>query len=158
MSAYLHVRGGTIDAVQEPRIKHLVMAKWSDYRPVLRSATLRFLERKPYIDAAREDPRIRDEMVMGVFEDFENEFREPVLADADRELVTVCPPILREIVELEPPRIQRAFVEGALMRRMFRLLVEGEGWEADAQVRDVMARHYPFHLAAVEAVETLAPR
>jgi hypothetical protein len=97
-------------------------------------------------------------MVMGVFEDFENEFREPVLADVDRELVTVCPPILREIVEPEPPRIQRAFVEGALMRRMFRLLVEGEGWEADAQVRDVMARHYPFHLAAVEAVETLAPR
>ena len=39
------------------------------------------------------------------------------------------------------------------MRRLFRLLVDGRGWEADANVRDVMARHYPFHLAAVEAVE-----
>ena len=133
-------------------------AKWSDYRPVLRSATLQFLAREPYLDVARGDPRVRDELVMGVFEDFEHEFREPVLADVDREVVTVCPPILREIVEPEPPRIQRAFVEGALMRRMFRLLVDGEGWEADAQVRDVMARHYPFHLAAVEAEETHAPR
>jgi len=129
------------------------MAKWSDYKPVLPSATLRFLELEPYIDAARGDPRVRDEMVMGVFADFEHEFREPVLTDVDRELVTVCPPMLRHIIDPEPPRIQRAFVEGAFMRRMFRLLVEGEGWEADAQVRDVMARHFPFHLAAVEAVE-----
>lgn len=140
--------------MQEPHIKQLVVAKWSDYKPVLPSATLRFLEREPYIDAARGDPRVRDEMVMGVFEDFEHDFREPVLTDVDRELVTVCPPMLREIVDPEPPRIQRAFIEGAFMRRMFRLLVEGEGWEADAQVRDVMARHFPFHLAAVEAVES----
>ena len=53
----------------------------------------------------------------------------------------------------EPPRIQRAYIEGSFMRRLFRLLVDGRGWEADANVRDVMARHFPFHLAAVEAVE-----
>ena len=140
--------------MQEPSIKQLVLHKWGDYKPVLPSATLRFLEVEPYIDAAREDPRIRDEMVMGVFADFEAEFREPVLTDVSRELVTVCPPMMREIVDPEPPRIQRAYIEGAFMRRMFRLLVEGEGWEADAQVRDVMSRHYPFHLAAVEAVES----
>jgi len=90
---------------------------------------------------------------MGWFDDFEREFRDPVLADTATETVTVCPPIMREMIEPEPPRIQRAYVEGALMRRMFRLLVDGEGWELDAQVRDVMARHYSFHLAAVEAVE-----
>ncbi len=92
-------------------------------------------------------------MVMGLFEDFERDFRDSVLTDVDQELVTVCPPMMSDIVSPEPPRIQRAFVEGALMRRMFRLLVEGDGWEADAQVRAVMARHFPFHLAAVEAVE-----
>ena len=59
----------------------------------------------------------------------------------------------REIVEPEPWRIQRAYVEGAFLRRLFRLLVDGEGGELDAQVRAVMARHYSFHLAAVEAVE-----
>ncbi|MEX0665865.1 MAG: hypothetical protein WD598_14005 [Acidimicrobiia bacterium] len=120
---------------------------------MLPAASLRFLERDAYLDAARADARVRDEMVMGWFSDFEQEFRDPVLTDVDQELVTVCPPMMRDIVEAEPPRIQRAYVEGAFMRRMFRLLVEGEGWEADAQVRDVMARHYSFHLAAVEAVE-----
>jgi hypothetical protein len=147
------VTAGQTLPMQELRIRSLVLHKWSDYQPVLPLASLRFLDREAYLDAARADARIRDELVMGLFEDFEAEFREPVLADAEREVVTVCPPIMREIVEPEPPRIQRAYVEGALMRRMFRLLVEGTGWEADAQVRDVMARHFPFHLAAVEAVE-----
>jgi hypothetical protein len=132
----------------------VVLHKWGDYKPVLPTATLRFLDHERYLDAARADARVRDEMIMGIFDDFEAEFREPVLTDVDHELVTVCPSLMREIVEPEPPRIQRAYVEGALMRRMFRLLVEGEGWEADAQVRDVMARHFPFHLVAVEAVES----
>ena len=95
-------------------------------------------------------------MVLGWFDDFEHEFREPVLADVTSELVTVCPPIMREWIESEPPRIQRAYVEGAFLRRMFRLLVDDHGWGIDAQVRDVMARHYSFHLAAVEAVESSA--
>ena len=76
-----------------------------------------------------------------------------MLTDVIAQLVTVCPPIMSEVVEGEPPRIQRAYVEGAFLRRLFRLLVDGQGWEADANVRDVMARHYPFHLVAVEAVE-----
>jgi hypothetical protein len=121
---------------------------------VLPTARLRFLAREPYLDAARTDERIRDELAMGWFEDFEAEFREPVLADVTTETVTVCPPIMREWVDPEPPRIQRAYIEGALLRRMFRLLVDDQGWGIDAQVRDVMARHYSFHLAAVEAVES----
>jgi hypothetical protein len=60
---------------------------------------------------------------------------------------------MSEVVDGEPPRIQRAYVEGAFLRRLFRLLVDGFGWEADANVRDVMARHYPFHLVAVETLE-----
>lgn len=96
---------------------------------------------------------MRDELLLGWFGDFEAEFRDPVLSDTSLEVVTVCSSIMLEIVEPEPPRIQTAYVEGAFLRRLFRLLVDGEGWEADAQVRDVMARHYPFHLASVEAVE-----
>jgi hypothetical protein len=134
-----------------------VLHKWGDYKAVLPHASLQFLEYDAYFDAARADERVRDQMIMGLFADFEVEFREPVLTDVVQELVTVCPPMMREIVEPEPPRIQRAYVEGAFMRRMFRLLVEGEGWEADAQVRDVMARHFPFHLVAVEAVEAGGP-
>lgn len=139
--------------MQERSIRSVVLAKWADYQPVLPGAQVRFLPLDPYLDAARTDPRVSDELELGWFTDFDAEFRDPVLADPMREVVTVCPPLMHEIVEPEPPRIQRAYVEGAFLRRLFRLLVEGEGWEADAQVRDVMARHYPFHLVAVEAVE-----
>jgi len=147
------VTQGAECGIEEPRIRTLVQHKWHDYRPVLPRATLRFLEREPYLEVARADPRVADEVSCGLFADFEAEFREPVLADVLTEVVTVCPPIMRDVVEPEPPRIQRAYIEGAFLRRLFRLLVDGEGWEVDTQVRDVMARHYPFHLAAVEAVD-----
>jgi hypothetical protein len=139
--------------MREQTVRTLVLGKWADYRPVLPNAHVRFLERDAYLDAARDDPIVGTELAIGWFEDFAAEFREPVLTDVDSQLVTVCPPIMTEVVEGEPPRIQRAYVEGAFLRRLFRLLVDGQGWEADANVRDVMARHYPFHLVAVEAVE-----
>ncbi len=148
----------TLGAIEEIRIRTLVLSKWGDYRPVLPHATLRFMARDPFLDQARADQHVRDELAAGLFADFEAEFREPVLADPDHKVVTVCPPIMRSIVESEPPRIQRAYVEGAFLRRLFRLLVDGGGWQAEAQVREVMARHYPFHLAAVEAVEQPALR
>ena len=139
--------------MQERSIRSVVLAKWGDYRPVLPAARLRFLALEDYLDAARDDPRVSEELALGWFADFESEFRDPVLTDTAHEVVTVCPPLMQNIVEPEPPRIQRAYVEGAFLRRLFRLLVDGDGWEADAQVRDVMARHYPFHLVTVEAVE-----
>jgi hypothetical protein len=139
--------------VSEGAVRTVVLGKWADYRPVLPDASVRFLPRDEYLDAARDDPIVGIELAAGWFDDFAAEFRDPVLADAVCRVVTVCPPLMAEIVEPEPPRIRRAYVEGAFLRRLFRFLVEGEGWEIDANVRDVMARHYPFHLAAVEAVE-----
>ena len=59
---------------------------------------MRFLPRDAYLDAAREDPTVGTELAVGWFEDFTSEFREPVLADAERQLVTVCPPIMTEVV------------------------------------------------------------
>jgi len=140
-------------AIHEQTVRSLVLGKWTDYRPVLPHARVRFLPRDEYLDAARGDPTVVVELEAGWFADFAAEFRDPVLADPDRQVVTVCPPIMAEVVEPEPPRIQRAYVEGAFLRRLFRFLVDGAGWEAEAAVRDVMARHYPFHLVAVETVE-----
>ena len=134
-------------------MRALVLAKWADYRPVLPSATVQFLPREEFLEVAAHDQRVVDELACGLLADLESDFHEPVLADRVGAMVAVCPPIMREVVDPEPPRIQRAFVEGAFLRRLFSLLVEGEGWEAEAQVREVMARHYAFHLAAVEAVE-----
>jgi hypothetical protein len=140
--------------MEEGRIRSIVLAKWADYKPALPAVHVRFLDREPYVDAARRDTCVQADLDTGWFGDFDHEFRDPVLADPDAELVTVCPPIMRDVITGEPPRIQRAFVEGAFLRRLFRLLVEGQGWEADAQVRAVMARHFPFQLVAVEAVES----
>jgi hypothetical protein len=137
----------------ERAVRSVVLGKWADYRPVLPDASVRFLARDPYLDVARLDPTVGVEIAAGWFTDFDLEFRDPVLADAQHQVVTVCPPLMAAIVEPEPPRIRLAYVEGAFLRRLFRFLVDGEGWEADAAVRDVMARHFPFHLAAVEAVE-----
>lgn len=139
--------------VHEQSIQAVVLGKWADYRPVLPDASVNFLPREPYLDLARHDAGVLAELAAGWFDDFESEFREPVLASVDDQVVTVCPQLIREIIEPEPLRIQHAFIEGSFLRRLFRLLVDGRGWEADAQVRDVMARHYPFHLVAVEAVE-----
>jgi hypothetical protein len=139
--------------MEEARIRSIVLAKWSDYERAVPAVRVRFLARDAYLEAARHDQRVLDELAVGWFADFEHEFRDPVLADPVTEEVTVCPPIMRDVVAPEPPRIQRAFVEGAFLRRLFRLLVDTEGWEADAQVRAVMRKHFPFHLVAVEAVE-----
>jgi hypothetical protein len=138
------------------RIRSVVLAKWADYAPAMPATHVRFLSLEPYLDEARRDERVRADVQAGWFDDFDAEFRDPVLADPVAELVTVCPPMMHDIIEPEPPRIQRAYVEGAFMRRLFRLLVDGIGWEADAQVRGVMARHFPFQLVAVEAVESAA--
>ncbi len=131
-----------------------MLAKWAAYEPALPSVRLRFLAREPYLELARHDRRVREELAVGWFSDFDAEFHDPVLADPDTTLVAVCPSIMREVVAPEPPRIQRAVVEGAFLRRLFRLLVDGDGWEADAQVRAVMARHFSFQLVALEAVES----
>jgi hypothetical protein len=139
--------------MHERAVKSLVLGKWADYRPVLPDASVRFLPRDDYLEVAREDPTVSVELAAGWFDDFATEFRDPVLGDALRRVVTVCPPLMVEVVEPEPPRIQRAYVEGAFLRRLFRFLVDGQGYEVDVAVRDVMARHYAFHLAVVEAVE-----
>ena len=86
--------------IEEPRIRTIVLAKWGDYRPVLPHAQLRFLARDAFLDAARTDQRVRDELAVGWFDDFEAEFREPVLADPTQEVVTVSTAIMREIYQL----------------------------------------------------------
>jgi hypothetical protein len=142
--------------VDERRIRSLVLAKWADYSAAMPDTQVRFLDRDQYLDAARADARVRDELAAGWLADLAD-LRDPVLAEVQAGRVTVCPPLMAEIVEPEPPKIQRAYVGGAFLRRLFRLLVEGEGWEAEAQVRRVMARHFPFELVAVEAVDGAGP-
>ena len=139
------------------QVAALLEHKMAEYRPVLPgSVHLRLLRTDDYLTEARADPTVREHLDLGWYGDFDAEFREPVLADVDRQVVVACPPMFSRLVDEEPPRIQRAFVEGSLLRRMFRFLVAGVGWEADEQIRSIMARHFPFHLVTVESVEGTA--
>ena len=113
----------------------------------------RLLRTESYLVAAREDPTVQEHLVLGWYDDFESEFREAVLADVERNTVTACPPLFSRLVDDEPPRIQTAYVEGSFLRRLFRFLVPAVGWEADELIREIMARHFPFHLVAVETLE-----
>jgi hypothetical protein len=127
--------------------------KMGDYRPVLPDVQLRLLRTEPYLEAAHEHVEVQEHLALGWYRDFEAEFHEAVLTDVEHRAVTACPPMLSRLVDDEPPRIQRAYVEGVFLRRLFRFLVAGVGWEAEEQIREIMARHFPFHLVTVESVE-----
>ena len=73
--------------MHEQTIQAVVMGKWADYRPVLPAATVRFLDRERYLDVARHDASVIAELVAGWFDDFDTEFREPVLTDIDDQVV-----------------------------------------------------------------------
>ena len=135
------------------QVAAVIEHKMGDYRPVLPDVQLRLLRTDAYLVEARDDATVREHVALGWYSDFETEFRDAVLTDLERRNVTVCPPMLSRLVDDEPLRIQRAYVEGTFLRRLFRFLVAGVGWEADEQIRDIMARHFPFHLVAVESVE-----
>ena len=127
--------------------------KMAEYRPVLPDVELHLLRTEPFLEAALAHSDVQQHLELGWYDDFEAEFRDAVLADVDRRTVTACPPMLHRLVHDEPRRIQEAYVKGAFLRRLFRFCVVGVGWEADEQVRDIMARHFSFLLVAVEAVD-----
>lgn len=135
------------------QVAAVIEHKMGDYRPVLPDVQLRLLRTEAFLAAARDDPGVQEHLALGWYADFDTEFREPVLADVERRSVTACPPMFSRLVDDEPLRIQTAYIEGSFLRRLFRFLVAGVGWEADEQIRAIMARHFPFHLVTVESVE-----
>ena len=57
-------------AIYEQTVRSLVLGKWADYRPVIPDASVRFLRRDEYLDAARGDPTVSVELAAGWFCDF----------------------------------------------------------------------------------------
>ena len=52
--------------MHEQTIQAVVLGKWADYRPVLPAATVRFLDREPYLDVARHDAGVLAELAVGL--------------------------------------------------------------------------------------------
>ncbi|MDI6689268.1 MAG: hypothetical protein QME54_02425 [Actinomycetota bacterium] len=143
--------------MNELEIKRLILRKMDVFRSVLPQVSLRFFSRKSYLLWARTIPQVQEEIQLGWYENFEAEFKEPVLALREEKIVGACPSLFVELLKGEPPQIHRLFVEGAFLSRLLLFLVPGTGWEAEEQVRKMMRRHFPLLLAATEAVRGTGP-
>jgi hypothetical protein len=140
--------------LRERDVAAICERKMADFQHKARHLALVHLDPEPYLEAASSDPDIRLELETGFLS--ADELKDPVLLHAGKELFT-CPTLALRVLADEPAEIHRAFVEGAFLRKLFRLFVPaahegGETWEVTHQVREIMQRHFAFQLVACEAV------
>jgi hypothetical protein len=139
--------------MNELEIQQLILKKMDDFRPAAPQVSVRFFSRSKYFRWAQTVPLIQDEIRMGWYENFTSEFRDPVLATLDDKLIGTCPKLFTEILLNETPKIQRLFIEGAFLSRLFLFLVPGQGWEREEEIRHIMQKHFPLLLAALESIK-----
>lgn len=142
--------------MNETDIQQLILKKMEDFRPALPEVSIRFFSRNSYLNWAKTVPLVQEEINMGWYENFTDEFKDPVLVTFDNKLIGTCPPLFIEILTNEKPKIQRLFVEGAFLSRLFLFLVPGHGWEQEEQIRQVMQKHFPLLLAALESIKGIS--
>jgi hypothetical protein len=131
--------------------------KMADFQHKARHLRLVHVTPDTYFDAASSDPDLRFAVDAGFMTDLSEELRDPVLIRVEAGQVFTCPALALKVLTDEPPEIHRPFVEGAFLRKLFRLFVpaafeDGESWEITYQVREIMQRHFAFQLVAFEAV------
>lgn len=131
--------------------------KLADFQHKARHLRLVHVAPDAYFDAAADDPDLRFAVEAGFFTDLTEELRDPVLIRVHDGRVFTCPALALKVLTDEPPEIHRPFVEGAFLRKLFRMFVPaafegGESWEITQQVREIMQRHFAFQLIACESV------
>jgi hypothetical protein len=129
----------------------LISHRVDDYRPALPPVELRLLRRPRYQEAARQHPPIAEQISLGLLDE-DADVRLPVFATLETRVITACPEIVVDNLANEPARLHRPYVDGAVLRELLLFFAE-EGWQGRAQVRAVMARHFPLQLVAAEAVD-----
>jgi hypothetical protein len=138
--------------MNEREIQKLILRKMEDFKPALPEVSIRFFERNNYLVWAKTTPFVQEEIKLGWYQNFEDEFKDPVLVMLEKKLIGTCPRLFVEILTNEPPEIQRFFIEGAFLSRLFLFLVPGRDWEREEQIRNVMQKHFPLLLAALESI------
>jgi hypothetical protein len=131
--------------------------KMADFRHKARRLALHHVDPAVYYDAASDDPDVRLAVQTGFIGSIEEDFRDPVLIRMEDHELFTCPTLALRVLTDEPAEIHRAFVEGAFLRKLFRLFVPatfegGEPWEIAQQVRDIMRRHFSLQLVACETI------
>jgi len=139
--------------MNESEIQEIINKKMADFKTALPEVSIRFFGKDRYLIWAKSVPFIQEEMRMGWYQNFNDEFKDPVLAMLDHKLIGACPQLFVEILSKEPQRIQPLFVEGAFLSRLLLFLVPGRDWEREEEIRHVMQKHFPLLLTALESVK-----
>ena len=139
--------------MDEREIQRLILKKMADFKPALPEVAIRFFGRNTYLVWAKNTSFVQEEIELGWYQNFEDEFRDPVLVMLENKLIGTCPRLFIEILANEPPEIQHFFVEGAFLSRLLLFLVPGRGWEREEQIRNVMQKHFPLLLTALESIK-----
>lgn len=148
----------SIDAtpVSATEVEQIVRRKMVEFRADVHGINLNLMSHESYLQAAVNNPDIKFAMDTGLVTDLETELRDPSLTDWQHRCVVTCPELALAILKDEPAALHRPFVEGALLRRLLTFYVpagtEGARWEAAAQVRQIMERHFSLQLVATEAL------
>jgi hypothetical protein len=143
--------------LRRSEVEAIFEKKVADFRHKADRLVLHQVEPPTYFDAASDDPDVRLAVETGFIESLESDLRDPVLVRIDDLELYACPALALRVLKDEPPEIHRPFVEGAFMRKLFRLFVPatfegGESWEITHQVRAIMQKHFAFQLVACETV------
>ena len=154
-----HIRGMSLNArpLRQAEVVAIFDRKMADFRHKAHRLALHHVDPSVYFDAASDDPDVRLALQTGFIETLEDDFRDPVLLRMEDAELFTCPTLALRVLTDEPAEIHRAFVEGAFLRKLFRLFVPatfegGEPWEIAEQVRQIMQRHFAFQLVACETV------
>lgn len=139
--------------MNEDEIQKLILKKMADFKPAVPEVSVRFFGRDSYLVWAKTMPFVQEEIRMGWYQNFNDEFRDPVLAVLENKIIGTCPRLFIEILNDEPPEIQHFFVEGAFLSRLFLFLVPGRDWEREEEIRRVMQKHFPLLLATLESIK-----
>jgi hypothetical protein len=143
--------------LRQVEVEAIFERKMADFRHKARQLVLHHVDPAVYYDAASDDPDVRLALDTGFIERLEDDFRDPVLLRMEDQELFTCPTLALRVLTDEPPEIHRAFVEGAFLRKLFRLFVPatfegGDHWEIAQQVREIMQRHFAFQLVACETI------
>ncbi len=139
--------------MNENEIQNLILKKMADFRPAVPEVSIRFFGRQNYLAWAKKVPSVQEEIRLGWYQNFTDEFIEPVLATPKNKFIGTCPRLFVELLADEDPKIQRFFIEGAFLSRLFLFLVPGRDWEREEEIRHVMQKHFPLLLAALESIK-----
>ena len=77
--------------MDEREIQRLIVRKFEDFKPAVPEVSIRFFERDSYLAWAKNTSWVQEEVGLGWYDNFNDEFKDPVLAVLENNLIGACP-------------------------------------------------------------------